>query len=256
MEDNIKQEKIELYLTGKLKDGELEEFEQTLESDEDFAQDVEIMRDLEEAMDDFEYEKDLSNKLKFLGKKYITEDTLKEVKTARIIPMYKKKWFVAATVLLIVVAGGLFFQNALQLKSDANLFATYYKSYPSNLLTRGGNDATYKEIEELYNENDFAAAISLLEQRIVEKPNDTSSKILLGNSYLSLKPAKVKEAIRVFKPLADDTENMYHETAQWYLSLSYIQNKQNQLAEPILKSLAKKEYGKYPKLARELLEQF
>jgi cytochrome c-type biogenesis protein CcmH/NrfG len=255
MEDNIKQERIELYLTGQLKDKDLKEFEQTLESNEAFAQDVEIMRDLEEAMDDFEYEKELSSKLKFLGKKYITEDIVEKKSTTRVVPIFRKRWFVAATILLVVIAGGLLFQNAFQLNANTDLFATYYKSYPSDLLTRGENDNAYSEIVELYNENDFIATVSLLEKRLTNKPNDTASKILLGNSYLSLEPANVEKAIETFKPLADDKKNVYNETAQWYLALSYIQNKQNELAEPILKSLSLKEYGKYPKLAKELLKE-
>ena len=257
MEGNIKQENIELYLAGQLKDKDLEEFEQTLEKDECFAQDIEIMRDLEEAMGDFEHEKELSSKLKFLGEKYITDEAVEKTTTARVVPMYRKRWLVAATILLIVVAGGFLFQNIFQLtKTDTDLFTTYYKSYPSNLLTRGENNDAYNEIVSLYNEKDFVTAIVLLEQQLVDKPNDTTSKMLLGNSYLSVEPAKIEEAINIFKSLADDKESMYRETAQWYLALSYIQNKENELAEPILKSLSLKEYGKYPKLAKKLLEQF
>ena len=255
MDENIKQEKIELYLTGQLKDKELEEFESTINSDEALAQDVAIMKDLEEAMSDFEHEKELSNKLKFLSKKYITEEAINKTTSPQIVPIYRKKWFVAATVLLIVVAGGLLFQNVFQPKADTDLFATYYKSYPSNLLTRGENDETYNDIVKSYNENDFTTVINLLEERLADKPNDTPSKMMLGNSYLSLEPVEAQKAIKIFQPIANDNTNVYQETAQWYLALAYLENDNVELAEPILKLLSEKEYGKYPKLAQELLEK-
>jgi hypothetical protein len=176
--------------------------------------------------------------------------------------IYRKRWLMAASFLwIIITSGGLMFQNRLISPRDADLFMAYYQPYPSNLFARGSEnvDSLGAAVVALYDNKDYQSVIGLLEQRMIESPNDDiPSKMLLGNSYLAielLEPFQAAKAIEIFKSLAADKDNIYKETAQWYLALSYIRKGNHLAAKQFLEILAVKRYGKYPKLANELLKK-
>ena len=66
---------------------------------------------------------------------------------------------------------------------------------------------------------------------------------------------QTQAVIDLFKPLAKDETNLYAEEAQWYLALAYLQNDQITEAQLLLKMIAAKQTGKYPNLAKAVLEQ-
>ena len=229
MENETKQEHIELYLAGTLTGQELIDFEKLLQEDKVFAKDFEIMKDVEEAFNDVPYEKALTEQLETFGNKYMPDEA--KATTSRLKP-----WMVGAMLLALSLVGGSLIWNyntsdkeqSVQ-EEQQEIFASNMEVYSSKgLRTRSSDDENelseeYQNAIDLYDEGDFEGAIPVLKNHLSINPSDTPAYVLLGNCYLKTEPIQLNKAIETFEEaLINGKNSVYASPAQWYLALAYL----------------------------------
>ncbi len=257
MED--RQQKIELYITGDLTGDALKAFEQALLTDKDLARDVRIAKDLEQAFQDAHFEDILSPELTALGKEFIPDTSLnalkKESKTNYLF-FHRYKWGIAASILLLVSMGIIWMWSNKGMNSE-DLYVAYYEPYQTTQLTRSTTSMNElnRNIIEQYDNKNYSEVITLIESNLDSFSNKATMQLLLGNCYLNVVPSQMDKSISLFQQLANQEGKLYTNAANWYLAMTYLKAQQQEKAIPILKQLAKKGVGKYPKLAQQLLSE-
>lgn len=263
MEKATKQEQIELYLTGALSGEDLANFEKMLQEDKAFAEDVEIMKDIEAAFQDARLEKAITPKLEELGKKYMPDAS-----STNATPSPFNPWIIGAVIITLGLAGGAWawinnakdepVQEEVQEPME-NIFASHMDAYTSNTITRGEEDNNwsedYKNALDLYENGAYDDAIPVLKNHLSANENDVEAKILLGNCYLKTTPIQLNKAIQTFKEIVNGEPTVFTQAAQWYLALAYFENAQEADAKATLEKLASKR-GKYAEKAKGLLNGY
>lgn len=265
--------KIDQYLNNELEGVDLEEFERQLKEDKNLAKEVALIRDVEEAVEDRYLDTEFAPKLRKMGKEYFKEDKTTELSPPNINAITSKPTSNnrLTTILFVgsIIIGALLWiyftatptvipieQTTPEVETE-QIFAANFQPYAVDNLQRSGTsgDSDYQTAIEAYQVKDYATAIPILEQALVATPNDSDIKMLLGNSYLGTKSGQAQAAVDLFKPLAADESSLYIEQAEWYLALAYLQNNQVAEAQALLEKIAAAGIGKYPKLAKVVLEQ-
>ena len=262
MEHNFSQETIEAYLNETLKGTALNDFEKALKSDAALRRKVELSEDLEKAFKHKALESAIAPTLKSLGEKYILNKEIQETEAIEKAPntTNNKRWWVLGILLIALIASlWIWTQRSAASDNASNqIFATHFTPYSASEITRGGTETLgegYENAVKHYNEGDYNAAIAVLKKELQTSPDDVRFQILLGSSYLSVKPIQSTAAISILKPLAADKAHLFTEAAQWYLALAFLQEGQKNLALPLLQTLADKKMGQYPTLAQQLLSE-
>jgi len=252
MNEDNRQERIELYIRGELEPNALKDFEQQLAEDETLKQDVSLTKDVLDALDNVQSEQLLSEKLSALGDKYLTET---EPTTVNKKSNKNRNIIIIALLIIAAIVSIFIWQKPVEPKAE-QIFANYYEPYSSNTSTRGddANEDYLKAIEAYDNEN-YSAAIATLTQRVAKYPDEITSQLLLGNSYLNVSPPQTPKAIVLFKNITERETNIYITTANWYLALAYLQNNQQNEAKAIFEDLSQNASGRYANLAKKILTE-
>lgn len=235
MEEETEYDQIEQYLAGQLTGAELSTFEDRLQADPTFAEKVQLLKEMEEALSDPKAIA-LQEKLNNIGADFMatTEPVAASVETTKatkVVPMYKKPWAIAATVALAVSAGGGLWQmQSIDALSHDQLFAQNYEVYQLDGLVRGTQGADELENAlQLYQNKSFKNAAEVL--AILNEKDIDNQKVMfaLANAYLNQNPPQLDQAANYFNQLIDMNTSVYVPKAQWYLALIYIkQNKMEQ----------------------------
>jgi hypothetical protein len=224
---------IEDFLEGKLRGEEALLFEQRIQADNDFREQVESLRNLFSGIR-FSAMKTSLKKL---------EASLPEIETkreAKIISFknYKVVIAVAASIVVILAGTWLFPGNNM---NNESLFNEYYSAYPNitNTITRGGStvDDIKQEAFLAYDKEDYNKASELF-NRILEKERTPFILLYAGNSSLSA--GKNTKAIGIFRELLS-TPSDFEIQGKWFLSLALI--RENKIAEAKILLLQLKENG-------------
>ena len=121
---------------------------------------------------------------------------------------------VAASLLVLFIGVKLF--QAAQL-TPAKLYNEAFVDF-NTAVTRGSNNAL-SETEKNYRDKDYEAVVNA-SRSVNLHPKDS---LLIGLSYLHIN--RTAEAIGFFNGLAS-SDNAYKQDAEFYLSLSYLRNRQ------------------------------
>ncbi|MGB0863150.1 MAG: tetratricopeptide repeat protein [Saprospiraceae bacterium] len=261
MNENNRQELIELYLQGELEGQVLHDFEQQLKADKTLQADVILSKDVQKALDGVEGEQLLTEQISSFNNKYVTQSQLLDDSTKGNNQTSNSKRNISIAALLIVAALAIFWiwqqQNTSNEIEPEQIFASYYEPYSSNQLARGDDDtdeAYLKAIEDYDNKN-YNAAIVSLTQRIAAKPEEIPTQLLIGNSYLNVSPPETAKAIALFKKIAEG-ETIYTTSANWYLALAYLQNNELETAKAVFEDLSQNASGQFANLAKQVLSDW
>ena len=105
---------------------------------------------------------------------------------------------------------------------------------------------------EFYNTNDYENAALFFSKVVESNPKDMQSVLLNGVSNFEDK--KYPEAKMSFTTVINDNNNLFIETASWYLALCYLKTNENDKAISQLKKITE-ESGMYSKNARKILRK-
>jgi TolA-binding protein len=257
MNDQDKYEKIEAYLRGDMAGEELRQFEKSLESDNALSSEVELFRNLDEALADEQALKLQKETLK-LGETYFNKQETTATPVRR-LSVYRRPLAIAASIALILSLGVLFWtlNSGGGSLTNEELYTAYYEPYAFSETVRGGDEPqnAYEEALSAIEQEDYAAAIGLLQTHLTEQPSDMRATFALATSYLETDPPRWSEAAASYQTVIEDGNSLMVNQAKWYLALIYIKQGETGQAKPLLQALQSSADKKLAQQAEGILKE-
>ena len=256
MNEDNRQEKIELYLQGKLEEQSRHDFEEQLKQDKALQEDVKLSREIEKAINEVEGEELFKENLSRLGDKYVVAEAPKNNGF-----FGSARWLVIILLVVVLAVVGYFLwqqSNTSNAVEPEQIFASYYEPYTlgGNTRSNGNVDEDYSNAIKAYDNGNYSEAIESFTQRVAANPDDISTQLLLGNCYLNISPPETQTAIELFKPIAEGGSELYATTAKWYLAFAYLQDNQTEEAKAIFEDISNNNSGRYTTLAKQILSDW
>jgi len=231
-----REELIDKYLHSELTPTEQEEFDQLLEQDHTFKEDVALLKDLKMASgaeDRAQLRKSMAG--------FEAKITAKETK---VISLFNyKKLLVAASIVFVIAAGSIALLNPFGVDTEA-LYAKNFEPY-KNVVTpiiRGEN----KDSEEItafmsYEGKAYEAAANQFGE-LYKKTKKPYFLLYQGNALLAQN--KTQEAIPILKQHIESKDELL-ERGKWYLALAYLKENRKKEAVALLEAII--QLGKFKK---------
>jgi len=228
---------IEKYLYEDLSEVELQEFEQRLDSDTDFADEVQLR-----SVIFAKTKSDFKQQLKAAHQK------AQENPTPKIRPLYYLKR-IAAVLILGVLAFVLYRSAGSSDTADmVALHITQTHDAPTTLMGENDEAAAWKAAKDAYQKGNYEATIREIEK--IKSPK-TEQQFYLGLAYLYNK--NYDKSTAQFESVIQQNNINYSSTSKWYISLAYLKNKQLEVAKTYLQQIVKDKSWKQ-KEAQKLLD--
>ena len=213
-----KEQIIEAYFAGTLSADQQQQLEQLIKHDTEF---LEMFTFEKETRDTIIYNERSKIKERFR----VLEQQTKPVR--KLTPWY----YVAASILILCVAGWLFFKNQAPVGPE-ELYAQYMEPYPNVVtpLVRGEFTVDKKTAEafELYDNEAYNEAAALLEELHNANPNEQIT-FYLAICHLMLN--NHKEAISLLETREWQNTSMPSSTVvNWYLGLAFLKKNDREQA--------------------------
>lgn len=243
--EEIKYNKIEMYLAGEMKTEELQSFEAELLKNSALRKEVELHKGIEQAS----IEQDI---IDFRGsvRSIIEDESSKKGNTQRYSWNYIS---IAATVSIILLVGfgvtQFFFNNT----STEQLFTAYYVPY-EDLISGRGDDTINESITTCmmyYSQQEYNKAIEHFENiDISDKP---LLQLYAGISYLNTDV--LDKAHDIFNLISLE-ESLFKNEAKWYNALTYLKENNPGKAKVILAEIVRTaNTSNYAQKAQTLLDE-
>jgi tetratricopeptide (TPR) repeat protein len=238
---------IERYIAGEMGEDERLWFEKELEGNENLCSEIDLRKKTDLVLKNQNLIM-LRSKLSEIEKRR-NETNLKVAVRKTSKPVYLK--YVAVLTVLAVI-GSVLLSTGKNSGSE-ELISRLYKTYEPPASQRSGQlagNADFTLALEFYNTNDYANAALFFSKVVESNPKDMQSVLLNGVS--NFEDQKYPEAKMSFSTVIDDNNNLFIETARWYLSLCYIKTRETDKAIRLLQAIID-EKGIYSKDARKIL---
>lgn len=223
-------DKIEQYLNDEMQPQERKDFERQLQTDEELKNNFQLYNSINNTMkadDVSDDENELSKTLQQLNRKYILQGS--NVKLGNF-----KKWIAAAAAVLIIVFGAVYFLSDKSTSAE-KLYATYAEHAPIKIQLRSNTaDSLAGMAADKFNNKQYYEALPLLQEYVKQQPDDIQMNFSLGICYLEL--SRFADAEQIFSAIATG-QTAYTETANWYLALTALKQKDISKCRIILNSI-------------------
>jgi len=196
----------------------------------------ELLKNNEEFKQEFIFQKDLKKVIAIDQRenlKSILQHFENNIKREAKILFLPKKWFAAASIILLLGLGS-WFVKVTYLPSNQKIYSDNFEAYRNIIqpIVRGSkvNTIEYKAFVA-YENRDCHKAINLFNS---SKNADTEYiQFYKAMCYLSL--SKTTEAINLLLPIAtagfqDNSQKDFKGIAKWYLALAYLKNEEKEKA--------------------------
>ncbi len=207
--------KIEQYFNNVLDEAERTAFNQQLEEDAELAKSFAQRKQMEDFLAVRPGREQLKAEIAELSDAFFpasVEPTAKKILIRR--RLYWIAGAAAAALLLL-----LFVPTWLNAPPKYQQFADHR---PLSMQERGTGEEQLQQIETTFNAGDYASALPLLEQHLQAQPDDQQAQIYAGIAALELD--QIDKAIALLSPVSA-SPSIYKSTAQWYLALTYLKQK-------------------------------
>jgi len=238
---------IEKYIAGEMGDEEKNWFEKELEGNDNLRREVDLRNKTEKILKNSDVIS-LRNKLSAIQSQRREKEELPVKKTSPVYIRY------AAVITVFVIIGSAVLFTGKQVTSD-EVINKYYKSYepPAGQRSlKNSENADFSLALEFYNTNDFANAALFFSKVVESNPKDMQSVLMKGVSNFEDK--KYPEAKQSFTTVINDNNNLFIETAKWYLALCYVKTNETDKAVNQLEGITE-EGGIYSKNAKVILRK-
>jgi tetratricopeptide (TPR) repeat protein len=229
-----KDELIQKYLFNRLSSEEKLIFDDLMQSDKSFKNEVIFQKDTQVAFSAIE-DANLKTELH-------ASELPKKIKL-------NTKWLVAASILLLFSIVYLMLPNNT---NNEDLFSQNFEPYRNVLhpVVRGEKHLTKIEEAFVYYENkDFLKFIEIMDSA---NYSNVDYNFYIANAYLAINYSK--EAILILRDYLDDKYIKFKIKAQWYLALAYIKSKDFKNAKIHLNRVIQQDLFK-SKEAQKLINQ-
>jgi tetratricopeptide (TPR) repeat protein len=238
---------IERYIAGEMGEDEKLWFKRELEGNENLRKEVDLRKKTDLVLKNQNII-GLRNKLSEIEKKRKEADVTVN-KTTK--PVYLR--YAALITMLLVIGGAILFTG--KNKSTDEIISPFYNTYEPPSGQRSGQsvvNADFTLALEFYNTNDYANAALFFSKVLESNPKDMQSTLLKGVS--NFEEQKYPEAKMSFNNVIDDNNNLFIETARWYLALCYIKTNDTDKAISQLQGIVD-DKGIYSKDARKIIRK-
>jgi tetratricopeptide (TPR) repeat protein len=160
----------------------------------------------------------------------------------------------AAVIAGLVLVGSITMFSGKNLSSE-EIMNRYYKAYEPPTAQRSGQSETNADFTlamEFYITHDYKNAAILFKKVLESNPKDMQSVLL--NGVANFEEKKYPEAKRSFVNVINDDNNLFIETAKWYLALCYVKTDEPEKAVQQLE-IIKKEGGIYGNDAKKVIRK-
>ena len=237
---------IERYNAGEMSEDEIKWFNKELAGNEKLRQEVNLRKSTDELLKKQDI-LSLRQKLAAIEKSREKIPVDKKKKS----PVYLKY---AAVVAVMVAIGTISIVSNKNLSSD-EIFSKFYKEYAPPTVQRTGTSVTNEDFTlalEFYNTHDYEKAANLFCKVLKNNPGDMQSVLLKGVSNFEYK--RYPEAKQSFINVISDNNNLFIETAKWYLALCYVKTDEREKAIQHLEAI-KNEGGIYENDAKKIIRK-
>jgi tetratricopeptide (TPR) repeat protein len=218
---------IERYIAGEMNDEEKKWFQKELEVNEELRDEVNLRRQTDVILKN---QNVISLRKKLSGIEKNREVNLPVRKVKRPVAL---KY--AALIATLVLIGSITFFTGKNL-SNEDLITKFYKTYEPPATQRSVQSETNSDFSlaiDYYNAHDFEQAAIFFNKVLASNPGDMQSELLSG--IANFEDKKYPEAKQSFIKVIDDNDNLFIESAKWYLALCYIKTNEKDKAIQQLK---------------------
>ena len=219
---------IDKYLNGELRGEALTAFKEKLKSDPVLQKELRLEQDINQIMSDEDalvFRQEVSD----VRREMLEDKPNREPKPVKPLISPKKWMLIAASIIVLAgLIGYLYIMQNRSLSYD-RLYASYYRPYPADVLERSDDQSMNNELIRglsAYKHGDFKTAKNLLGHYLKADSSNYAGHLFLGIACMETQ--SFPEAIRHFKIIIDENNNLFIEQAQWYLALSYLKNSGDQ----------------------------
>ncbi|MBQ4819725.1 hypothetical protein [Aquimarina sp. MMG016] len=236
---------IEQYLANALSEEDKKTFENQLSQDAELQLEVKKHQELQNVLSDSK-RLDFKKELRSIQEEIYEEERIKR----RHRFSYMK---IAATILILIGIGSIWFVNNKTKNEFVALYASYYSPYPASSEYRSDTSVDQKGLIRKYASGEYASVITDFEALDTALVTD-ELRLYIGNSYLQ--NDQEEKAIEIFRTINE--ESSVYEDSLWYTALSHLKKENTNHTIVFLDKVI--EYnGRYkPKaveLKNELLDQ-
>lgn len=238
---------IERYIAAEMGEDEKLWFERELEGNENLRTEVDLRKKTDLILKNQNII-GLRNKLSEIEKKRKEADVTVNTTTKTVYLRYA-----ALIATLVVIGSAVLFTG--KSKGIDEVISPLYKTYEPPSVQRSGQsvvNADFTLALEFYNTNDYANAALFFSKVLESNPKDMQSALLQGVS--NFEDQKYPEAKMSLNTVIDDNNNLFIETARWYLALCYVKTNDTDKAISQLQGIVE-DKGIYSKDARKIIHK-
>jgi len=236
---------IEKYLSGDMTEPEKQWFIREMQDKKELKRELELRRQTEQII-----LKRSSMQLRSrLGE--IELERRERKREAALMRMSVMKYAAVFAGAAVITSLLLFSGRTL---TSEQIVSRYYAAYEAPSAHRSSSAANSEYLLGLkyYNERDYKNAAFQFARVLEKNPDDMQTHLLSGVSNMEVK--QYSDARKSFTTVIDDNNNLFIESAKWYLALCYLKTEETGKASYLLSTI-RKEGGIYSKDARKILKQ-
>jgi len=241
---------LQKYLDNELSEKELARFEQELNVSPELLVDLNLYREVDEAIADTEV-------LDFRSQLTDLREETRRSDTGRRVFRFSRPWhYAASAALALLVAIGLATVLGRPL-SNNDLFAKYMKPYELVLTNRSVDNEVIQlwmnRAQERFLSGEFEAAIDAFDEVLELNADKMEAEFYTGVSYMEIK--RHQEASESFSRVIEQDDNLYIQKAEWFLAGCLLAMDETDRARRQLASIAASTNHYYQKDAAKILKR-
>lgn len=241
---------LQKYLDNELSEKELIRFEQELNASPDLLVDMDLYKEVDEAIADTEV-------LDFRAQLTDLREETRRSETGRRVFRFTRPWhYAASAALALLVAIGLATVLGRPL-SNSDLFAKYMKPYELVLTNRSVDNEAIQlwmnKAQEHFLNSEFEAAIDCFDEVLVLNSEKMEAAFYMGESYMEIE--LYKEASESFISVIEHDDNLYVQKAEWFLAGCLLAMDETDLARRKLAKIASSSNHFYQDDASKILKR-
>lgn len=242
---------LQKYLDNELSEKELARFEQELSASPDLLVDLDLYKEVDEAVADTEV-------LDFRAQLTDLREETRKSDSGRRVFRFTRPWhYVASAALALLVAIGLATVLGRPL-SNSDLFAKYMKPYELVLTNRSVDDDATKFLMSragnFFSQGEFGKAIDCYDEVLeVSAGKKVEADFYMGMSYMEIE--QHQDASNSFTKVIQHNDNLYIQKAEWYLAGCLLAMDETNRARRQLAMIASSSNHFYSKKAEKMLKR-
>ena len=241
---------LQKYLDNELSEKELTRFEQELSASPDLMVDLDLYKEVDEAIADTEV-------LDFRAQLNDLREETRRSETGKRVFRFTRPWhYAASAAVALLVAIGLATVLGRPL-SNSDLFAKYMKPYELVLTNRSmDNQATtllMNKAQEYFLNGEYEAAIDYFDELLEINSEKMEAAFYMGESYMEIE--QYQEASESFIMVIEHDDNLYVQKAEWFLAGCLLAMDETEQARRKLAKIASSSNHYYADDAAKILKR-